>query len=462
MTKEQVFKTDEPLWPGDPAFTDDVYWTSVMKGRALPLDFSAKVISSPRKAGKTTQLNLIGAKHLRASRFEEGSKTFIRIDRRDGGIPENELKDMLIQELGAQGASTFEEVILTSKKIRNYKGRKVLAMMQVENLSEPALRWLLAGIKRLENTTTKRLNLQVLIDGSFAVDTMTWGETSEFPLDHMYPPEFSQETQKKFVSSRVSQLKLLFTNAAYHELWKATRGDKYLTQAICKRIVEHPQLGAPAKTVDDDDVCETIEAYTQEDPSRDTLKPDLLRAFFVLSEQSPEKEQTPQKEFYVKELLNCIQDVWHSLTVQERDQAYRGGLIRRSRRGIELRAPLIRGIFEKTARRVWEVRTLFASHLSLSGLAEPYRTQAEGIVRQVIEHAYTDSLSFLHVGLGRKVGEKRVEVQANALYQGDYSGYWDIEAKNAREGEEVWGVMWAWDGPDGRDSRIRVLPVRKP
>src|ERR1041385_3848918 len=461
MTKDNMFRTDTDLWPNDPAFTDAVYMTQGMTTPTVPQDFSAKVISSPKKAGKTTQLNQIGAKHLRLSRFDQKSKIFIPLKKRDQAIPEQELKDLLVNELDAKGGNTFGEVILSSKRIKKYKGRKVLALMEVENLSEGALVWLLSGIKQLEGKTTKTLNLQVLIDGSFAVDTLTWGETSPYPLDHLYPPEFSQATQKDFINLRVSQLKLMFTNAAYQALWEVTFGDKYLTQAICKRILEPLEPGQAAIVIDDNRVSETVEAYTKERPSEDHLKPDLLKSFFILSEQSPGNPHTPQREFYLKNLLNNIQDAWERLDVKVRDQAYRGGVIRRSRRGIELRAPLIRAILDRTIRRVWDVRTLLSSHFSLTGVAQSHQRQAEEISSQIIEHAYDDSLRILHVGLGRKVSDHTIEVQAAALSQGQYSGFWDVEAKFVKEGEEVWALMWAWDGPNGRDSRMRILPVKE-
>lgn len=457
MTTRGKFRTDADLWPGDPAFSEAIYRSDRPIGPLMGLDFSAQVIGSPRKTGKTTQINLMALKQTRASRYAEQSKIFVRIEEADGGVSQQELRDRLINDLRAPRASTFQDIILNSSVIAEYSTRKVLALINVENLQEDALRWLLRGIKVLENGDTARtLRLQVLIDGSFMVDTLTWGPDSAFPLTHLFPPEFTRPHQKQFVMNRIRDLKVRFTPSAYQALWHATAGDKYFTQAICQRMLS-AITNTSESVVDADFLSDLVDKYAMEHPKQDDLKPDLVRCFFLLAEDAQHKES------YVSKLLENVSDQWQSIKVDERAHAYKGGIIRRTHDGVELRAPLVRRIFEKTARRVRQVRALLGSRFTPAGVAERHRARAEQIGREIIELIYEDSLRSLHVGYGTKKTDGSIYLEnAAALYEGSYSGTWEIATDPAlKKGEEVWGLLWTWEEvPGERYSKMCVLPAR--
>jgi hypothetical protein len=213
---------------------------------------------------------------------------------------------------------------------------------------------------------------------------------------------------------------------------------------------------AHGSRVGDEHINACIEAYAREDPKHDKLKTAMMQSFVNLSEYSPFGET------YVKELLTDISTKWDVISNGERSHAYKGGLVRRTSDGVALRASLIAEIFAEAAPRVQQVRLLLDSFCA-EAVPHEYREDARRIEREIISHAYQDSLRMLHIGTGKRVARNVVNVNAAVLRSGLYSGSWEIEPDDSiLIGDEVWALVWTWDeAPGRRKSETCILPVRR-
>ena len=457
MTKAVLFKVDKELTSKDYAFENSIYMTvsGAMEIYGVR-DCAPNVICSPRRTGKTTQLNHI---HERQKIFSENNDVnYIPIDVKTEGLSEDDLKKWLKKELKSEESGTLVDIIQTSRAIQGDSRRKILAITKADNLHIDALRWILINInhlKRFEHIHRNH-NIQVIVDGSFAVDTLTQGPNSEIPMPAaIYPREFNAEQQEHFVKTRLDFVNLDLSPHAYKALWQATLGDKYFTQALCLRMAEGHAPSSAQRIIGDQELGDLIKAYIDEGQGSDPLKRDLLRTFAHLSEEMPDKE------YDFRKLLKNIDRYWDTMTRDIRSLAYKGGLIRRKNfQEVMLRAPLIYDIYLAAEDRAEQVRTVMDCKFTLDGVAPAYRDSAHSLVKDIIENAYCNSIVALHVGYGHKLNDTQISVDAVALNRGEYKGTWEVRTPNIRVDDEVWCIMWSWDSPDGvRTSQVRPLPV---
>jgi hypothetical protein len=462
MPKASPFRTDTELTPRDAAFTDVVYRR---QNGALEVygvrDFSPTVICSPKKTGKTTQMNEICAQQESVSVNNRISFIRITIPSHRRAPSEEFLRRQLKDALRSNKSGTLTDLIETSTVLKDDDQRKILAIVDADNLDTEALMWLLYNIRELaeRGTVPKRYGVQIIVDGSFALDTLTQGPNSEFPLPGLFPREFTYQQQNHFVRSRLRGLNIELPPLACDSLWRYTGGDKYLTQALCLRMTNHFGGDASSMEVIDEARLETIvQGYLSEDPKRDALKTALIDAFMELAELESGDEDK------VRDLLPSIGERWESLPHQVRQVAYKGGIVRRKNSlEVVLRSPLVLNLFTAMTERVREVKAILDCWFTLDGVPEQYVDAARQSIRDIVEAAYCNTIAELDVGYGRKLDHNRISLNAFGLKRGRYSGTLEIKTPDSiKVGDEVWCILWSRDLTEGqRTSKTRIIPVRQ-
>ena len=459
------FKKDEALAPDDPAFTGSVYQEPSVEIQPVEIITCVpQIICSPLKSGKTTLSNQIQARQEEVGKLggEETLSIDISID--EEGYSEKQFRKVLADRFDAAETDTLQDIIRSSK-IR--KGlRSFLRIVNADNLSATALRWLLYGVRGLlENPeTTAKYKVQIIIDGSFSLDTLT-GQDSEFPMPHKYAREFTRAEQTDFVYSGLSQLNIELERYGYIPLWEATFGDKYLTQALCLELVkgygsDHTRWRSKPIVVKERWVQDCVDSFTKKDFRLDPLGKAIVNSLAQLS------NCFATKEFALPSLLRTISSEWEDLPNEARKIAYRGGIVRRrDKADIDLRAPLVLGIFDELRGRVQQVRTLIESTFSPDEVIEIHRDAARDTYERVMQAAYANSLRILHIGAGKKTSDEEVTVDALAWGQGQYQGTWEVRTdESIRKGDEVWCMLWAWDvdsHPKKRQSEVCVFKIKE-
>jgi hypothetical protein len=450
-----LFETDDALWPEDLAYSD--VFTGY-EGGIHPLKLvhlPPAVICSPRKTGKTTQLRRI---YKLQKQFKDNIDGIsIIIPSCEGGFPEQNLRDLLMKELKATEAGSLLGIIESSKKIKEEGGEKILAVVDADNLHEDALRWLLYGVRSIgeEVSVGVKCKVQVIIDGSFSVDTMTSGPDSEFPMPQLYPREFSESEQRHFVHSRLESLRLRVQEDVYKTLWKLTLGDKYFTQALCKRIVKRARLH-PDGLFSLDEFNECLNFYIYKDRT-DQLKAALLQSIKSMS------ETWATSDVMMRNVLEHISSKWEVIPKNIRALTYKGGLIRRTGfHGVQLRAPIVLAIYNEVESRVQQVKALLNSSFDIEGVPEDLVETAKAIWDEILVAAYNNSLKALHVGFGRKVTDAEIKVRAVALHHGQYEGTIEVRTDDSvKPDDELWFLLWTYeDVTGGVLSKLRTLPIK--
>ena len=299
-----------------------------------------------------------------------------------------------------------------------------------------------------------KANVQVIIDGSFAVDTMT-SPDSEFPMPQIFPREFSEAEQRSFVSGRFKEIGLNASEGFYVFLWDTTLGDKYFTQALCRRLAIH-WYQEQGKILGEEEFDSCLYTYINNERS-DQLKRSLINSIKALS------ELWGGNDLMLRGVIENINDSWDSLPKEARSIAYKGGLVRRQGiRGVNLRAPLVLRLYRDVARRVRQVKDLCNSYFEVEGLPEPYVHAGVSALSDIFDAAYHNNLMALHVGHGRKIGNSEISVEAVALHHGQYEGIVRVSVpESVKVNDEIWYLFWSWqDTEGGTASKIRTFPVK--
>jgi hypothetical protein len=452
---EPLFETDYPLWPENPAYSEVFAgYEGGIRPHKLVHRLPA-VICSPRKTGKTTQLRRIFKLQEQFKRDIEGISIVVPVC--EGGFSERNFRDLLADELKATEAGSVVDILESSKRITEKSGERVLAVVDADNLHEDALRWLLYGLRNITEASRilEKAKVQIIVDGSFSVDTMTSGPDSEFPMPQLYPREFNETEQREFICTRLTGMSLSVSDDTYKALWRVTLGDKYFTQALCKRLVRRSQEER-TRFVSIDQFNECLTSYVSDDKS-DQLKIAVLRSLRDMS------EEWASSDVMLRSVTKNIASEWKALPKYIRAIAYKGGLVRRTGlSGVQLRAPLVLEIYDQVERRVRQVKMLLDSHFEIHGVPNHLQGTAKGCLEEIIDAAFDNSLISLHVGFGRKITSAEIDVNAIALDHGQYEGTIHVRTDDSiKRGDELWCLFWTREDVDGGSaSKFRTLPVK--
>lgn len=447
----QMFITDQAITdPKNPAFLD-IYddYAGGLQSYQLS-NWSPVVIGSPKKTGKTTQAHCIHDKHRRLLSGSEVN--FVELKSQNHN--EDEFKIRLKHELDSDESSSLLGIIKASKRLKKEE-HYVLVISDTHELPNDTIRWLLSGIRAIHERDTYALKkrVQIIIDGSFCVDTLTLGPNSEFPMSQIYPREFTHTEQIGFMERRLRKFRLGLSREAYLLVWEITRGDKYFTQALSSRIAE--LANDSASHIDESALGDLIEDYLEEPVFADSLRPFLSKAFYKLGQYCNDRFIDPIV------LVSNIKQKWDDLPREIRAIAYDGGIVRRENEtDIELRSPIILKLLELVLPQARHVESILSSFFSLSAVRPDYVMNGQEILDEVLGAVYMRTLRTLHVGSGYKISTGEVRIKATVLGHGIYEGTWTTPVDESISiGDEVWGFMWTSENELGEiGGQVRILP----
>jgi hypothetical protein len=454
------FEKESALKPDSPALSTDVYneddVRSVLHDTEIA-QFPPQIICSPKRTGKTTLAQHICSKQQQISLWA-GEKRCIEVPVEfENGASEMVVRKTLAQKLQAPSdTDTLPEMLRHSKKIKRAGGRAVVTVRDADNISNPALRWLLYNVRQLyENPSISgSLHCQILIDGSFALESITTPD-SEFPLPQIYPYDFAQADQFHFVNSRFSQLNISLSDDGCNLLWESTRGDKYLTQALCLNLLESVDEIRAGLRFNERDVSDSIERFVTQNPEDEPLKMDWINSFIELS------SHFPTHEFELSSFLKTEPDEWDRQSDATRI-AYQGGIVRRTSRQNLGTRPFVRDMFEQLRSRATQVRTIIDTGFAPEAVADDRRAEADELVKNIMKASYLNQLRTLHVGPAVKISDSSIEVDCHAWGQGAYRGTWQVTTDSSiKVGDELWAILWAWEQKPGRrEGKVHTFPVK--
>ncbi len=457
------FETKDALKPDSPALSTEVYNETDPKSALHDTEmakYPPRIICSPRRTGKTTLAKHIFNKQQQISRWtskEDCTEVPVKFE---DGASEMAVRETLAQKLDAPtDTDTLPEMLRHSKRLKRRGGRRrraVVTISDADNISNAALRWLLYNVRQLyENPTIAGdLHCQILIEGSFALESVTTPD-SEFPLPQIYPYDFTQPDQFNFVKSRFLELNMSVSDNGCHLLWDETRGDKYLTQALCLNLLESLEEIRAGITFDEKDVSNSIESFLTVSPEDEALKFDWINSFFELA------THFNTHEFELSSLLKHEPEEWDRQSEAMRI-AYQGGIIRRTAQSDLETRPFVRMTFEQLRSRVTQVRTIIDSGFAAEGVADEKREEADKLIKNIMKASYFDQLRALHVGPAVKISDTYIEVDCHAWGQGAYRGTWQVTTdRSIKVGDELWAILWAWEqDPGDRSGTIHTFPVK--
>lgn len=452
---QKLFETTTSLTAFSPAYAN-VYDNYVGNMRMYELASSEPaVICSPRKTGKTTQGHRIFDLNQRFNKQSDFSLIEIKGD----NIQEDELIKLLKTKLGSKEylAVSLSEIICDSIHSHGEDKYICLNITDSHKFPDDTLRWLLHGIRGLkESKNNPNLNslerTQIIVEGSFAVDTLTSGPNSEFPMAQLYPREFIEKEQKLFIENRLKKIKLRLVNDTYKLIWELTFGDKYFTQAICERVARNFDKGI----ISNNEVIDVIDDYLEENPYEDDLKPNLFCSFNKISSFCDYQPYDPIK------LIEQIDVNWLTLPMNIKALIYDGGIVRRKgETDVESRAPIVLRLLEKQEVKVRQVKSLIDAMFCLDSVRKDFYDEAKESIDQIIEKSCMSTLKTLHIGVGKKISDNEIEVNAEAYGHGNYTGKWEYRTpKNVMIGEEMWALLWSYENFNGEiTGYVRVFPI---
>ena len=453
------FEKDAALEHDSPALS-----TSIYSDPQSPIDDTEivacppKIICSPKRTGKTTLINHIVDKQRSISNVLGEENCTLVVIALENGASESLLRQALASQLDAPfSCHTLTEFMERSKLINeSSRDRIIIAVPDADNLATDAVRWLLYNVRQmlLNPILPRSFQCQILIDGSFELESITTPD-SEFPLPQIFPRDFTQAEQTAFVAQRLAKMNIGLAAPGFQTLWDTTKGDKYLTQAICLNLVEGLESSVDI-SLTEDHVGESVERFLAADPSTEPLKGDWVNCFAELS------QHVDARELGLKSLLYDLMSEWEFQSRRVHQLAYQGGIIRR-KDSVKLETrPFVIDTFEKAFGRVCQTRATLDHGLVLEGVNEEALAEAKDLVDRIIKASYFDNLTSLHAGAARKVTETAIEIEASVLGEGTYRGKWEVTTdETIKIGEELWAVLWSWEDHRGRrDGEIRTFPLR--
>lgn len=447
------FQAGGALLPSHPAAFEGIY-DGVDRASLGLASGGARVICSPKLSGKTTQLNFFIRRQVGRGAQSTASIT-IEVPEERQGISLPRLQQILADAVESESTYTLPQVVNTSKRLASSR-RKILALVGVDNLDESALKWLLSNVRSISTGADRSVgrNTTIVIDGSFAVDTLTVGPNSEYPLPQFFPREFRKTEQRHFVMSRLQTLGIEIEIGATEKLWRVTRGDKFLTQLICQRwynlcaneadfnlgVLSAPDLGS------------IVQSYVDE-PYSDDFKSSFLGGCWQVME-------SPIGFDSLVESLVEVKSAWEDLSVSTRATFYRCGAVRRqSETEVGLRAPLLIDLLRSAQERRMRLRRILDFSVPLAGVRGDRRDEAMRISEDVLRAAFCGNLRTFHFGVARRRKVGGVRVNATTLEGDSYTAIWDVEG-GMEVNQEAWAILWAEEPKSGsRISHMHLLPI---
>ncbi len=449
MAAATEFRDGGGLTPQDRAFSDLVYREPGQDPAlsAALMSSSPIVIGSPVLSGKSTLLNML-CDHM--SRVDS-SREELEVDcRKPKGMAEGDLRELIGEVLQSRRTSSFSVLVESRRRANRSFQKSALRFRGADRLQLPALRWLLAGVSR-HAQRPRRLEtagLQILIDGAFTTQTLPSGPDSDFLLAQAIPGEFSRRGQSRFFKTRFEAHQIGVTSKALAELHAATKGDKYLTQVIGRRLTEDLSEGA------------RIDASVMRDAlSRAVSSPTWAGKL----KRSIVKQVRKEKEWF-RALARgtSAQELWADGNKEARNILFKSGVLRRvSPIAVEERCEIVMQFVREAFGRLEGVDHLLDHSLSLDGVASEYGSAMRKCKDQVRRFAALGMLRRLHCGSGLVVGPGRVHIDARTLSGGSYEGFLEVdEGDLPAKAKEVWFMRWTRTTRKyNLKSQLRFWPV---
>lgn len=456
-----LFQAGGPLSPRSTAFDASIYRRD--SGRFAhaqdALHFHPQVIGSPRLSGKTTQVYTIASYHRKLA--GRGGALIVICDMAgvqpttdpvEQGVNEASLRSVIAARLATSPHGSLRDILRRSPLLG--RTRTVLAITNSEKIGNAALRWLLTGFKAVYEDEHLRLGKEIhlLIDGSFAVETLTAGPDSDYPLPQAYPPEFTESEQSVFLVERLQNLRLRPTESALRFLWKQTMGDKYLTQAVgCHFWKDAPRrVGRSPVTID----VRELRVPLEDEKSWSGLFHAASGAIGSLALDFSLRYQPTET------LMDRLIPEWQQLSPAIRATAYDGGLVRRtSPTKVQIRAPMMPACLQGPLRNVNRVLGLLHSSFSLSGVAPEDYNSAKSALVEILRGSARNNVVTVHAGHGH-VASEGVKVNAIALDGGRYEATWITPTHRFRLGTPVWALSWTILRKRGRRTESQVFKMK--
>lgn len=414
--------------------------------------FMPQVIGSPRLSGKTTQVNTLCSYHDRLNQDRPVVQVLCELPKGRHDIPEEQLRELLGRKLIAEPTGSLADILRSSRLLRGTTSRHVLAIINSEALSTSALRWLLAGFRAAHErpALTTELRLQLLVDGSFGVETLTSGPDSDYPLAQSFPREFSEQEQHTFFATRVAELGFRVSMAAGRELWRHTAGDKYLTQAVGRQL---------ATTSTPKRLGRSLFALSARQIEQILEQPMCWRELHTPATDAIAKlvTLTPNDDFRFRRFLKALQERWQTMDPAAKAIAYEGGLVRRNgQTDVVPRAPMLESLIDEAIGRAYDSLAFLRIGFSSSGIAQEDKERADKAVREIVTAAARSQLVTLHTAYGTVLGSGAVRVSAIATDGGRYTGIWTAPTERFKAGAKVWGLLWAADDEPERSRATHL------
>lgn len=450
LERDTPFRAGGVLPPGHPAAFEGIYRGSDEIVDAIRRG-GAGAICSPRMTGKTTQLGYALARER--SRRPIACVT-VDVPRLAEPIDLEGLRELLGEASETDKTHSIERVLTTGRRFQG-KRSKVLVVGGAENLAENALKWLLGNLRDMRAGSTPAGAGTVLVDGAFAVDTLTVGPNSDYPLPQTFPREFTRDEQLRFVAERLKGTRCRLSEGGSEALWELTAGDKFFTQLICERWWRergsHGKEGSRLSLARSD-VEAVVSSYASEPLSETFRRLFLGAAWRVVEFGFPNGS--------LGGVLRRIGGRWEGLAVPVRAALYDGGAVRRvSEDEVALRAPLLLIVLGAAQERMRRVEESLDTHLPPVGVASGRREELKRITRQITQAAFCGRLKVLHLGIAKAREQGGVSVEAVTQDGDAYKAVWELELDRKAHGQ-AWAILWTEEVDEmSRLSHLHIIPV---
>jgi len=394
--------------------------------------FEPKVISSPQGSGKSTMVQFIQELHQSSYQSKLNWLTIDLSLFRD--LSTNGFKELLVDKLASTKIDNFEE-ILTSSSWRDHNARNVIHLFNIQDIDANPLRWLLGVIRSLVeagDTIFFENRVQVILEGGFILHKLTAGLTSLFPLDQIFPKEFSQVQLKEFMEDRG----VILSDQLFELFWYKTEGDKQISQSILKLI---------EKTIKHRGIDTTIDNQVSNILTNNQIGLELKDRFLQGLNNLILKLGWLDKPSRILSFLNELKDgdKWFNQPLEIQKILFDSGLVKKlDVSTFVLRAQVVVDIAALAIRRLNEVRDLLDMKIVETAMLVQASEDFSKRKISICQSAFMGTLSDLHVGNGG-YSDGQLSFTGKAWRRGSYTGIWqDIHPKQPIDGMHYWCIAY--------------------
>lgn len=319
--------------------------------------------------------------------------------------------------LKAKQSTTLRSIIETATALG---GRRRLLVIDVDYLDDTVIRWVLANVQELieKPEISMGARLQVLVTGSFTLDTLARHPNSDYPLPAEQIPEFSRQQQAEFVGRRMESVGVVATSEALTFLWKMTNGDKFLTQWMCATALRQLQPSKGARRVGKREVVSARDTFLD---CRGVAGGFFRGVAAVVQAITQNGKESAILKFLNRELP------WGDLSIGERRSLFKGGVVARDDNGgYGPRAPIVQEALEWRLRRRRLVCS-FVDSWAASGCVRDDDSQEWDLVKSSVSNlAAANNILWVYVGGGEVIGPRLIHASVESLDGDKIELEWEV------------------------------------